>query len=129
MYGTYIVQEIEVDQFAAVFFKPRRKESPTDNALMNSIVDKAVTRFEQAIGDDQEKLRNRIESFRRLYSFLSQVIPFGDSKLEKLDAYLRFLETKLPAREATGQTRSRGRCAPEVLPPAKDRNACGPRVP
>ncbi len=103
IYGTFIVQELEVEQFAAVFFKPRRKESPTDNALMNSIVDKAVGRFTEATEDGQEELRQRLEAFRRLYSFLSQVIPFGDSKLEKFDAYLRFLETKLPVREGTGR--------------------------
>jgi type I restriction enzyme R subunit len=102
IYGAFIVQEIEAEQFAAVFFKARRKESPTDNALMNSIVDKAVGRFAEATEDGKEELRNRLESFRRLYSFLSQVIPFGDSKLEKFDAYLRFLETKLPPREGTG---------------------------
>ena len=103
MYASFLVQELEVEQFAAVFFKPRRKESPTDNALMNSIVDKAVGRFAEATEDRQEELRNRLEAFRRLYSFLSQVIPFGDSKLEKFDAYLRFLETKLPPREGTGR--------------------------
>jgi len=105
LYGSFILQELEVEQFAAVYFKPRRsdKPSPTDHALMYSIVDKAVGRFEQATEDGKEELRNRLESFRRLYSFLSQVIPFGDSKLEKLDAYLRFFETKLPGREGTGR--------------------------
>jgi type I restriction enzyme R subunit len=103
MYGTFIVQEIEVEQFAAVFFKPRLKESPTDHALMHSIADKAVGRFLEASGDGQEEFRNRLDAFRRLYSFLSQVIPFGDSKLEKFDAYLRFLETKFPVREGTGR--------------------------
>ena len=72
------------------------KETPTDNALMNSIVDKAVGRFGNADDKAREELRNRLDAFRRLYSFLSQVIPFGDSKLEKFDAYLRFFEKKLP---------------------------------
>jgi type I restriction enzyme R subunit len=105
IYGAFIVQEVEVEQFAAVFFKPRRleKASQTDHALMNSIVDKAVGRFTEATQDGKEELRNRLESFRRLYSFLSRVIPFGDSKLEKFDAFLRFLETKLPVREGTGR--------------------------
>ena len=35
-------------------------------------------------------------AFRNLYSFLSQVIPFQDSDLEKLYSYVRFLLTKLP---------------------------------
>ncbi len=93
---------MEVEQFAAVWFKPRRKEMPTDNALMNSIIDKAVGRFAEASEDGKEEFRNRLETLRRLYSFLSQVIPFGDSKLEKFDAYLRFLATKLPVRPGTG---------------------------
>jgi type I restriction enzyme, R subunit len=90
LYAYFIIAEIEVEQFAAVWFKPRRKETPTDNALMNSIIDKAVGRFEGASEDDREEVRNRVDAFRRLYSFLSQVIPFGDSKLEKFDAYLSF---------------------------------------
>jgi type I restriction enzyme R subunit len=36
-----------------------------------------------------------MEAFGRLYTFLSQVIPYDDSSLEKLDAYLRFLDVKL----------------------------------
>ena len=38
-------------------------------------------------------------TFRNLYSFLSQILPFQDSDLEKLYTYLRFLHTKLPRRE------------------------------
>ena len=35
-----------------------------------------------------------------MYGFLSQVIPYQDSDLEKLYTYLRFLLTKLPRRES-----------------------------
>ncbi len=35
-----------------------------------------------------------------MYGFLSQVIPYQDSDLEKLYTYLRFLLTKLPKRES-----------------------------
>ena len=37
-------------------------------------------------------------AYRNLYAFLSQVIPFQDSDLEKLYTYVRFLLTKLPRR-------------------------------
>jgi type I restriction enzyme R subunit len=103
IYATHIVYEIDVEQFAAVFFRPGQKENQTGNALMNSIIDKAVTRFEQADQEQQDEVRDRIDAFRRLYGFLSQVIPFGDSKLEKLDAYIRFLQTKLPERLGGGR--------------------------
>jgi type I restriction enzyme, R subunit len=100
IFSTHLVYEIEVEQFAAEFFKPGKKDNLTGNALMNSIVDKAISRFEQATDDEREQIRSRTQAFRNLYSFLSQIIPFGDSKLEKFDAYLRFLATKLPARSA-----------------------------
>jgi type I restriction enzyme R subunit len=83
-----------------------------DHAAMNAILDKAVERFvalrddlkpqvpekewKQAKEDAQEKFRSRLHGFRSLYSFLSQVIPYQDSDLEKLYTYGRFLLTKLP---------------------------------
>jgi len=41
-------------------------------------------------------------NFRNLYGFLSQVIPYQDSDLERLYTYLRFLLTKLPRRQDGG---------------------------
>ena len=70
---------------------------------MNRSADGFGRHAPRLLEDGREELRYRLEAFRRLYSFLSQVIPFGDSKLEKLDAYLRFLETKLPVREGAGR--------------------------
>jgi type I restriction enzyme R subunit len=95
IYTLHIVFEIEVEQFAAVFFKHHRKQTQTDHALLNSIVDKAVTRYEEAQEQAKLDLRARMTAFARLYTFLSQVIPYDDSSLEKLDAYLRFLDEKL----------------------------------
>ncbi len=40
-----------------------------------------------------------MQAFRNLYSFLSQVIPYQDSDLEKLFTYLRHLGLKLPRRK------------------------------
>lgn len=40
-----------------------------------------------------------MQAFRNLYSFLSQVIPYQDSDLEKLFTYLRHLALKLPKRK------------------------------
>ena len=95
IYALHIVFEIEVEQFAAVFFKQQLKQTQTDHALLNSIMDKAVTRYEEAEEQPKLDLRARMQAFNRLYTFLSQVIPYDDSGLEKLDAYLRFLDEKL----------------------------------
>lgn len=69
IYGKHIVYEIDVEQFAAVFFQAGQKDSLTGHALMNSIVDKAVGRFEQAAEVDQEELRDRAEAYRRCTRF------------------------------------------------------------
>jgi type I restriction enzyme R subunit len=95
IYALHIVFEIEVEQFTAVFFKHPRKQTQTNHALLNSIMDKAVTRYEEAEDQPKLDLRARMQAFTRLYTFLSQVIPYDDSGLEKLDAYLRFLDEKL----------------------------------
>ncbi len=46
----------------------------------------------------QEQFRGLLATFRNLYSFLSQIIPYQDSDLEKLYAFTRFLLSKLPKR-------------------------------
>lgn len=45
---------------------------------------------------DKEVFKSQLTSFRNLYLFLSQIIPYQDSELEKLYAYCRFLLKKLP---------------------------------
>lgn len=90
----------EVDQLCEVFFRARRALSKADNGLLYSIVDKAAPRFEALPEDQREEFRGKVGGFRALYGFLSQVIPFQDTDLEKLFTYLRFLEARLPANGA-----------------------------
>jgi type I restriction enzyme R subunit len=63
---------------------------------MNACIDPAVNRFNQLDEETQEEFRKVLVAYRNLYSFLSQVIPFQDSDLEKLYSYIRFLLSKLP---------------------------------
>src|SRR5206468_10318518 len=56
IYATHIVHEIEVEQFAAAFFKAGQKETPTGHAVMNSIIDKAVGRFGDAAEEAQQEM-------------------------------------------------------------------------
>jgi len=51
------------------------------------------------LGEEQrEEFRHQIQSFIRLYGYISQVITFKDIELEKLYIFLRFLNKKLPKR-------------------------------
>ena len=63
---------------------------------MNACIDPAVSRYRELEEEDREEFRKTLVAYRNLYSFLSQIIPFQDSDLEKLYSYIRFLLTKLP---------------------------------
>ena len=101
---TGLIFEEEVKAFCAVYFKPRRKETMHDHAQMNGVLDQAVERFKERPEQEREEVKTLLVNFRNMYGFLSQVIPYQDSDLERLYTYLRFLITKLPKRkEGLGQ--------------------------
>jgi type I restriction enzyme R subunit len=99
--GIYLQDEVE--RFVAVYFKPRERQSPADHNTMNAALDPAVDRFTALMVADAEAAelwRSKLNAFRNLYAFLSQVIPYQDSDLEKLYTFLRLLSPKLPTRGA-----------------------------
>ena len=70
---------------------------------MNAVLDRAAARFARLLQereDDAELWRGKARAFRSLYAFLSQVIPYQDSDLERLYTYLRHLAAKLPRRRS-----------------------------
>lgn len=89
----------EVTALCEVWYKNRKEPTPGDHKIMNSVLDRAVERFKDLDEDQQEEFKSKLVSFRSLYGFLSQVIPYQDSDLEQLFTYLRFLHTKLPKRQ------------------------------
>jgi type I restriction enzyme R subunit len=48
--------------------------------------------------EEAELWRGKVQALRNLYAFLSQVIPYQDSDLERLYVFLRHLAAKLPRR-------------------------------
>jgi type I restriction enzyme R subunit len=105
MAGIYLAAEVV--RFCEVYFKPKQKQSPLDHQTMNAALDPAVSRFkarseDDADADEMELWRGKLQAFLNLYGFLSQVIPYQDSDLERLYVFLRHLSTKLPRRAAGG---------------------------
>lgn len=90
----------EINALCEVWFKNRQEPTPGDHKIMNRVLDQAVERFKELDEEEQEEFKSKLISFRNLYAFLSQVIPYQDSDLEKLYTYLRFLHTKLPKRQS-----------------------------
>jgi type I restriction enzyme R subunit len=97
--GIYLAEEVE--RFCAVYFKPKQRQSAMDHQAMNAALDPAVSRFTARQKNDEdgaELWRGKLQAFRNLYGFLSQVIPYQDSDLERLYVFLRHLSAKLPRR-------------------------------
>ncbi|HRV95788.1 MAG TPA: type I restriction endonuclease subunit R, partial [Anaerolineae bacterium] len=102
--GIYLQEE--VDRFCEVYFKPKQKQSTADHQTMNATLDPAVDRFKALYKDNEEEAeswRKELIAFRNLYLFLSQVIPYQDSDLERLYTFLRHLAAKLPRRSGGPQ--------------------------
>ena len=99
--GIYLHDEIE--RFSAVYFTPKRRQSASDHRTMNAALDPAVSRFTARRDDSEEEAedwRGKVQAFLNLYGFLSQVIPYQDSDLERLYVFLRHLAAKLPRRKS-----------------------------
>ena len=65
---------------------------------LQPILDTVVNDWRELNEDEREEFRHQIQSFIRLYGYISQIITFKDINLEKLYIFLRFLNKKLPKR-------------------------------
>ncbi|MGF1482866.1 MAG: type I restriction endonuclease subunit R, partial [Opitutales bacterium] len=93
----------DVKAFANVWYSVKRDHSVTDNRQMNAILDNVVCRWGECPEEEREDVRGKLSAFRNLYAFLSQIIPYQDSELEKFYTFVRHLLLKLPPPN-TGET-------------------------
>ena len=94
--GYQVYFKAELEEFCKIFYRPKRNQTIADHARMNACLDPAVGRYNNLDEDVREEFRKTLVAYRNLYSFMSQVIPFQDSDLEKLYSYIRSLLSKLP---------------------------------
>ncbi|ABQ05718.1 type I restriction endonuclease subunit R [Flavobacterium johnsoniae] len=91
----------DINHFTEIYFKPKEKQSNKDHENMNHILDIPVENFRHFLQEQKEEAelwRGKITAYKNLYAFLSQIIPYQDSDLEKLFIFLRHLSNKLPKR-------------------------------
>jgi type I restriction enzyme R subunit len=82
----------EVNEFCKVFYD----EKETDEGLqpiLNRVVDKWIEISEK---EQKELFKSSIQSYIRLYGYISQIVTFEDIELEKLFIFLKYLNKKLP---------------------------------
>ncbi|MEN9367950.1 MAG: hypothetical protein RL489_2308 [Pseudomonadota bacterium] len=86
----------EVNAWCEIWFRNRMNPTGAEHKKLNAILDVAVERFKPLDEENQNLFKGQLQSFRNLYGFISQVIPYQDSAHEKLYTYARFLQAKLP---------------------------------
>lgn len=91
--GFNLFQDETVNELIQKFYDDRVPDEE-----LQPILDTVVNDWRALDEDEREEFRHQIQSFIRLYGYISQIITFKDINLEKLFIFLRFLNKKLPKR-------------------------------
>ena len=83
-----------IDQFCRIFY-----ESSRPDELLQGILDCVVEKWSALETNEKEEFRSILQSYIRLYGYISQLITFTDVTLEKLYIFGRSLNKKLPKRD------------------------------
>ncbi|MFC2119045.1 type I restriction endonuclease subunit R [Bacteroidota bacterium] len=94
----------ELDEFCLIFYDDKLPDE-----RLQPILNRVVDMFKKIEDENQrEEFRSLIQSFIRLYGYISQIITFEDIELEKQFIFLKYLNKKLPKR-------SRGEDVTDIL--------------
>jgi type I restriction enzyme R subunit len=85
----------EVNQFARIYYDPQATQDQL-YAVLTPIQARYKEAGEQGYIQKQADFRKALTNYIRLYAFLSQIIPFADTDLEKLYQFARHLLRILP---------------------------------
>ena len=83
-----------INQFCHIFYDPDQPDE-----LLQGILDDVVETWRALETGDREEFRSTLQSYIRLYGYISQLITFTDIELEKLYIFGRSLNKKLPKRD------------------------------
>jgi len=93
--GTHLFTKYEIDEFSNIFYN-----SNTPQEQLQPILNKVVDKWKVIEDIDQRELfRSNIQSYIRLYGYITQIMTFTDLELEKLFVFMKYLNKKLPKRE------------------------------
>ena len=95
IYNFHLYTNEDINRFCEVFYDPRR-----DEGNLHPILDRVVDNFKRIEDEEiREDFRSKIQSYIRMYGYLSQIINFTDIELEKSFVFLKYLNKKLPKRQ------------------------------
>lgn len=90
--GLNLFTRYEIEEFSKIFYDesiPQEQLQP----ILNRVVDKWKGIEDE---DQRELFRSNIQSYIRLYGYITQIMTFTDLDLEKLYVFVRNLNKKLP---------------------------------
>jgi type I restriction enzyme, R subunit len=93
-FGFYDKEQIE--RFAKIYYDTDEKIQKNKHPLLHNALSASVEAFLHADNETKVKFRELVDKYNRFYGFLSQVITFVDTDLEKLYVFLRLLRRRLP---------------------------------
>jgi type I restriction enzyme R subunit len=85
-----IFTEDDVEKFAQEYFSTSGTQ-----AKLYSILEPVIQELESRPEEERKDFKKQMQSFTRLYAFLSHIMTFRDTELEKLYQFSRFLVKKL----------------------------------
>jgi type I restriction enzyme, R subunit len=96
LYEWQLFSHDDVNQWCEIWFRPKTSLTGSEHKKLNALLDPIIDNYTALPDPEKELFKTQLTSFRNLYLFLAQIIPYQDSELEKLYAYGRFLLKKLP---------------------------------
>ena len=92
--GFELYDEETIEEFCTVFYEPSRPDE-----LLQGVLDSVVEKWSGLEMNEREEFRSILQSYIRLYGYISQLITFTDVALEKLYIFGHSLNKKLPKRD------------------------------
>ncbi len=87
--------QMQLDEFCKEFYR-----STDADSRFHAMIDVVVDAYKEKLNEEQQdEFKGKIQSFIRLYSYISQISSFAEVKWEKAYILLRFLNKKLPKRD------------------------------
>jgi type I restriction enzyme R subunit len=94
--GFPVYTEADVTAFAKLYFNAKATQDQLYGALAP-----VVAQFRELSQDERFEFRGQLTDYVRLYAFLSQILSFVDTDMEKLYVFARYLRRLLPPDQIT----------------------------
>lgn len=91
----HVYQEIEIMQFADIFYA-KKQQTSGDIGKLQGKIKPALDRFQALNAERQDMFKSTLARFNRIYAFITQVCRLFDKDIHKFSVYAKFLLMQLP---------------------------------